>query len=624
MAEDNQADLFGVAVIGLHIRVPGAADANEFWQLLTEGRCTISDFSLDDLDASVPGSVKADPAYVPSRGVLANAECFDAEYFGIPAHEAAVMDPQQRLFLEGCHAALEDAGHTSMSCDGNIGVFAGMANNTYFDKHVRANPDALQRIGDFQAMLANEKDFLATRVAHRLDLKGPAISLYTGCSTSLVSVCQAFSALMNFQCDMALAGGVTLTTPQASGYQFVEGGIESPDGRCRPFDADASGTVFSNGLGVVALRRLEDAVDEGDNILAVIRGIGLNNDGAAKVSFAAPTVEGQAGAIELALGQAERAPDQIDFIEAHGTGTELGDPIEIAGLRRAFGDAERERPCLIGSVKSNFGHLVAASGVVGLIKTVLSLRHGTVPATVGFRRANPQLKLERGDFEVCGETRQLADRSSWHAGVSSFGIGGTNAHVLLESWRAASSSPSSSAELIIVSAKNQSDLDIYTSNLINFLENCSDDEFANLAFTMQVGRRHQSWRIGVIANSPIEAATALRAAKAVEANQSSVEAREQDPPGLLAAWLDGAEIDWAALHAGKGRHRISAPTYPFAKTQHWLHTAEQKERLSRSPIADERPPLPELSSAKESPVTDNEFLAAIEEIEARHFGANQS
>lgn len=616
MSERSDQDLFGVAVIGLHVRVPGASGAREFWDLLREGRDTISYFDRDALHAALPEAEIDAPGYVAARGVLENAEVFDAGFFGIPAYEAEVMDPQQRLFLEGCHAALENAGHTPASCDRQIGVYAGMANNSYFPNHVRANPEALARIGEFQAMLANEKDFLATRVAHRLDLKGPAISLYTGCSTSLVAVCQAFSALMSYQCDMALAGGVTLETPQQRGYLPVEGGIESPDGHCRPFDANAAGTVFSNGLGIVVLRRLEDAIDDGDHILGVIRGTGLNNDGAEKVSFAAPTVAGQAGAISLALGQADLTGADIDYVEAHGTGTQLGDPIEVAGLREAYG-TDRATPCWIGSTKSNFGHLLAAAGVVGLIKALLVLQHRAVPPVANLDTPNPQLRLEQSRFALPQSLISLDDAGPLRAGVSSFGIGGTNAHVIVEAWVPQQTPSDDGEHVLILSARSEGQLTTYRDALRAELERADAPPLADVARTLQDGRRHFEWRLAVTARDHDEAVARLAGAEPSRVNEQSAEAPDDAAPSALArAWTQGTAIEWTQVRA-PGARRVPLPTYPFAQTRHWLDIpvparAPEAHRPARRSSAPRPPILPGESATATpgEPVSAAAFVAA--------------
>ncbi|MCC5795656.1 MAG: polyketide synthase, partial [Chromatiales bacterium] len=453
----NADGVFGVAVVGMAGKFPGAADINELWNGLCAGQESIRFFRPHELDPSLQQEDVNDPGYVPARGVLQDAEAFDAAFFGISPREAELMDPQHRVFLEVAWSALEAAGHDPASFPGLVGVYAGMANNSYYLSSVLSHPERVRLLGAFQVMLANEKDFLATRVSHKLDLRGPSISLYTGCSTSLVAVCQAFHALMSFQCDMALAGGVCITVPQNSGYVHREGGIESQDGHCRPFDRQATGTVFSNGVGVVVLRRLEDALEEGDHIHAVLLGAAVNNDGAAKIGFAAPSVRGQADAIANALAQGNVDPASIGFVEAHGTATQMGDPVEVEGLRQAFGyPGSGTAYCALGSVKGNFGHLLAAAGVTGLIKAVLAIERGMIPPTLHFREPNPSLDLERSPFFINVKSIPWpGQRRPRRAGVSSFGIGGTNAHVVLEEAPTRDPSPPQGRpELLVLSAKS--------------------------------------------------------------------------------------------------------------------------------------------------------------------------
>ncbi len=508
----------GVAVVGMAGRFPGARDVAEFWDNLQCGRETISFFTADEL-VGVDPALLADPAYVKARGVLADADKFDAAFFGVSPREAEVMDPQQRVFLETAWAALEDAGCDPASEDRMIGVYAGMANNTYFLNCVQSRPDLVRSYGEFNVMLANEKDFLATRVSHKLNLRGPSISLYTGCSTSLVAISQAYHALMSYQCDVALAGGVAISVPQKAGYLPVAGGIQSSDGHCRPFDRQASGTVFSDGVGVVVLKRVEDALADGDRLDAVILSAALNNDGADKMSFAAPSVEGQAGAVSLALSQAGIGAEAISYVEAHGTGTALGDPIEIEALTRAFrATTDRRNFCAVGSVKSNLGHLLAAAGVAGFIKTVLALRHGQLPPSLHFEAPNPEIQFSGTPFFV---QSRLADwpraAGPRRAGVSSFGIGGTNAHVILEEAPVQSPSlPSPSHELLLLSARTPDALERQSRNLADWLERpaapavANNSLLADAAYTLRCGRSTFAHRRALVCSTVREAIDCLR------------------------------------------------------------------------------------------------------------------
>jgi acyl transferase domain-containing protein len=402
-----------IAIVGLSGRFPGAGNVDTYWRSLRDGIESISTFPEEKR-----------PGYVPRAGALDGIELFDARFFGYSPREAELMDPQQRLFLEESWKALEDAGIDPARPPGRIGVFAGTGFSSYLVDHVYPHRESLD---DYQAAVANDKDFLATRVAYRLDLRGPGLTVQTACSTSLVAVCVACQSLMNGDCDAALAGGVTLRLPQRSGYVHVKEGILSPDGHCRAFDAEARGTVPGSGVGVVVLKRLSDALRDGDHIRAVIRGWALNNDGGGKAGYTAPLTEGQAGVIQEALALAEVDPATVSYVEAHGTGTRLGDPIEVAALRRAFDGAGS---CLLGSVKTNIGHLDCAAGVAGLIKTVLALQHREIPPTLHFKQPSPEIDF--GPFRVVDRLTEWRSEGPRRAGVSSFGIGGTNAHVVLE------------------------------------------------------------------------------------------------------------------------------------------------------------------------------------------------
>ena len=389
-----------VAVVGMAGRFPGAPDLAAFWRLVAEGREAVTLLGDDELRAAgVPDELIAHPDYVKAASPLAGVEDFDAGFFGYTAREAEIMDPQQRLFLEHAWAALEDAGHAPERYPGLIGVYAGVAWNTYLLSNLREHPELFAGGGAFQVFITNDKDFMPTRVSYKLGLKGPSLIVQTSCSTSLVAIHLAALSLLNYECDMALAGGVTVKVPQSAGYFYQDGGLASPDGHCRPFDADAAGTIFGSGVGMVVLKRLADAIDDGDTVRAVVRGSAINNDGAVKVSYTAPSVEGQAEVIAAAQAVAEVDPATVGYVECHGTGTSLGDPIEVTALTKVFRESTAARGfCALGSVKGNVGHLDAAAGVAGFIKTVLALEHRQIPPCVNFRRPNPRLDLDASPF----------------------------------------------------------------------------------------------------------------------------------------------------------------------------------------------------------------------------------
>nr|AKA59437.1 polyketide synthase [uncultured bacterium AR_412] len=415
-------DIEAIAIIGAGARVPGAGTVAEFWRNLRAGADTISRFDPGTLRAAgVSEDLIANPDYVPARGVLTGGEEFDWRFFGYSAAEARTIDPQQRVFLEVSRAACDDAGLDPVRFPGWIGVFAGCDVATSESRQLTV-----------AGLLGQEKDFLATRVAYKLGLRGPAITVQTACSTSLVAVHQACQSLLSHECDAALAGGVSLWLPQTTGYLYQEEHILSVDGRCRPFDADSSGTVSSNGAGVVVLRRLSDALNDGDRIMAVLRGSALNNDGGEKIGYTTPSLSGQRDVIRLALAQADVDPADIGYVEAHGTATQIGDPVEVGALTSAFRQScDRIGGCWLGSVKSNIGHTGAAAGIAGLLKTALQLEHRELVPSLHFQRPNPKLELDSSPFEVITETRSLPDGPVL-AAVSSFGLGGTNAHAVLE------------------------------------------------------------------------------------------------------------------------------------------------------------------------------------------------
>ena len=422
------------------------------------------------------------------------------------------MDPQARVFLELAYEALETAGYTPEHFPGQIGLYAGSGQNTYFERHICGRTEIIDRLGAFPTMLANEKDFLTTRTSYKLNLTGPSVSINTACSTSLVAVIQAFQALLTHQCDLALAGGVSITTPQNTGYLYQEGSMLSPDGHCRPFDAQAQGTLFNNGAGIVVLKRLTDAIAAGDRIYAVVKGVGINNDGSDKVSFTAPSVHGQAAAIAQAHASAGFSPDTITYVETHGTATPLGDPIELEALTQAFHLPAQAQPiCAIGSIKSNIGHVVAAAGVAGLIKTALSLYHQQIPPSLNFAAPNPELDLAHSPFYVNTElTAWPMGATPRRAGVSSFGVGGTNAHVVLEEAPIIpASSPSRPYQLLLLSAKHNAALEQATINLKTHLEQTPDINLADVAYTLQLGRKGCNHRRFIIGQDGAAAASAL-------------------------------------------------------------------------------------------------------------------
>jgi acyl transferase domain-containing protein/acyl carrier protein len=530
-----------IAVIGMAGRFPGAPDVDAFWQNLRDGIESVAFFSDSELEAAgVDAATLRDPAFVKARGALDGVELFDAAFFGYSPREAEVMDPQHRIFLECAWEALESAGYDPTRCRELIGVYAGTSVNTYLLSHVAPNYGLATLADRLQLLVGNDKDFLTTRVSYKLNLKGPSVTVQTACSTSLVAVHLACQSLLNYECDVALAGGVSLSIPERAGYRYQEGGISSPDGHCRAFDAGARGTVGGSGAGIVVLKRLADALADGDRVRAVIKGSAINNDGSEKIGYTAPSETRQAEVIAQAHAVAGTDPETIGYIEAHGTGTALGDPIEIRALTRAFqARAVGKRTCAIGSVKTNIGHLDAAAGVAGLIKTVLALEHRLIPPSLHFKEPNPQIDFENSPFYVNSVlTDWKAGRSPRRAGVSSFGIGGTNAHVVLEEApEATGSGASRPVHLLVLSAKTGSALEAATSRLLEHLGAHRELDLADVAYTCQAGRTAFGHRRVVVCRDLDGAVAALEG---------------KDATRVFTAAQDGASRSVAFMFPGQG------------------------------------------------------------------------
>ncbi|AZK48521.1 type I polyketide synthase [Paenibacillus lentus] len=482
-----------IAVIGMAGRFPGADNLEEFWRNLSGGVESITFFTDEELIAEgIDPQLIAHPSYVKARGTLNGYDQFDAAFFGYSAREAELMDPQLRLFHECAWEALEAAGYNPDTYSGSIGVYAGATPNLEWISRFAAGLGGTER---FSAMLLNDREFFSTQLSYKLNLRGPSISMQTACSTSLVNIVMASQALLAGSCDIALAGGSTVTVPHKSGYMYEEGMIQSPDGHCRAFDEKAAGTVFGDGVGVVILKRLHNAIEDGDVIHAVIKGFGLNNDGTRKVGFTAPSTKGQADVIRAAQQMAGIAPESITYVEAHGTGTPMGDPIEIEALKEAFQTAQTGF-CRIGSVKSNVGHLNSAAGAAGFIKTVLALKERQIPPTLHFERANSKINFDNSPFIVNSElTPWENEHYPLRSGVSSFGIGGTNAHVILEEAPFVEASDAGREDkLLLLSARTPTALQAVKSRLAEYLVKRPDANLADVAYTLQVGRKAFEWR----------------------------------------------------------------------------------------------------------------------------------
>ncbi|MFJ4679701.1 type I polyketide synthase [Kitasatospora sp. NPDC088783] len=508
-----------VAVVGMACRVPGADTVDGFWRNMRDGVESITRFTREELlAAGVDPATADDPDYVPAAGYLPEADAFDAAFFGFNAREAETMDPQHRVFCETAWQAVEDSGHDPARFTGEVGVFAG----TFMNKYLMANLSTNAR---FQrspmapvARMFNDKDFLATRVAHTMDLTGPALTVQTACSTSLVATHLACQSLLNYECDTALVGGVAINLPLKSGYPAADSGLFSADGHCRPFDADSGGTVPGNGAVVLVLRRLSEALADRDHVYAVIRGSAINNDGSLKAGYAAPSVDGQSRAVAAALAVAGVDPATVGYVETHGTATRVGDPIEVTALTQAF-DSPGTRPgqCALGSVKANIGHLDAAAGVAGLMRAALAVHHAVIPPTANFTAPNPDLALERTPFHVPAEAADWhTDGTPRRAGVSSFGVGGTNAHVVVEQAPAPAERTGRARawQLLPLSAHTKEAADRAADRLADHLAGPgAAAPLADTAFTLQDGRRAFPVRRFAVCTDPADAVSVLRGAE---------------------------------------------------------------------------------------------------------------
>jgi acyl transferase domain-containing protein/acyl carrier protein len=554
-----------VAIIGMAGRFPGAKNVNQFWQNISSGVESISFYSEAELLAAGVDPAKfRNPNYVRAGSDIDDIENFDAMLFGYAPREAETIDPQHRHFLQCAWEALEDAGYDPERYKGLIGIFGG-ANTSIYLNNLLSRPDLMTSgVGMWQAFVGNSNDSLATRVAYKLNLKGPALSVQTFCSTSGVAMHMACKSVLDGDCDMALAGGVNISIFGKTGYIYEEGGIDSPDGHTRTFDAKAKGAVVGDGVGVVLFKRLDDAIADGDHIYAVIKGSGINNDGSLKVGYTAPSVEGQSAAIAEALSIAGVEADSINYVEAHGTATELGDPIEVAALTKAFrASTDRQEFCALGSVKTNIGHLDRAAGVTGMIKTALALKNELIPPILHFESPNPNIDFEHSPFFVCAQSIEWKRRKDAvrRAGVNVVGLGGTNVHFILqEAPDVAPSGESRGSHLLLLSAKTQNSLETATENLCEYLRENPDVSLADVAYTLQVGRKKLEHRRAVVCS---------RASEAVQALESN------DPQKVFTSFQQQRKKSVIFMFPGVGDH------YPNMAADLYREEKEFREHLDR-------------------------------------------
>lgn len=580
MADEQGLDK--IAVIGMGIRLPGAGrDLDRFWHHVEHGVEAMTFFERAELNGwGVPDETVDRPNFVPARSVVEDYDCFDARLFGYSPHDSVLMDPQQRILLECAWSALEHAGIAPIAPDGNrIAVHVGTGMNVYLLDLLWPDERAVKRAGGLQTLISSDKDHAATRVAYKLNLQGTAFTVQTACSTSLVAVHLAVQSLLTYDADLALAGAASIAPPTRRGYFYEPGGIFSPDGRCRAFDKNAQGTVGADGAGIVVLKRLQDALRDGDTVHAVILGSATSNDGARKAGYTAPGPEGQAAAIRSALSVAGIGPDTIGYVEAHGTGTALGDLLEISALREVFGtDRGHRPPCALGALKSVIGHPDTAAGVAGLIKTVLALKHRTIPPVARFTEPHPALELEKTVFTVpTAAAPWPAIDGVRRAGVSSFGIGGTNAHVVLEEAPAVPRQGRRSRvgiELMLVSAKTQEAAAESLARVRTAVAEIEPDKLADIAYTLRTGRVEFPWR-GYFVRTSDEPLRSLRPVR-----RASAEAAER---GVAYFFTGGGILPGSALTYDQDRHfrSIVDQGYTALRALEREPDHETKERVGR-------------------------------------------
>lgn len=573
-----------IAIIGMAGRFPGASNIKHFWNNILNKTESISFFNDSELiNAGICADILHNKDYIKAKGVLSGASLFDASFFNLTKYEAETLDPQHRIFLEVAWEALENASYTTENESIKIGVFAGSTNrNTYYINNLLKFAKNRIQNDDFGIFTRNSSDFLATLVAYKLNLTGPCLNIQTACSTSLVAICQACENLLNNRCDIALAGGVTITVPLKSGYIYRPGMMLSSDGHCRTFDEKADGTVVGNGVGILVLKRLQDAEKDKDFIHAIIKGFSVNNDGQNKIGFHAPSISGQQKVIQDAIKRANIDPSMISYIETHGTGTQLGDAVEIKSLTNVFNNPQNKiskKSIALGAVKPNIGHLDVAAGVVGCIKAIEALKFRILPPNIHYKQPNPSLNLATTPFYINTEATPWHTSFRRYAGISSFGIGGTNAHLILQDAPSQSltGKPKDLPVLLVLSAKRLSILIKSRRKLSEYLQQNSEINLQNVAFTLQKGRTHFNTRYACICYSAKEAMEKLQKVEdrngteyGLKILQNRKNTLSQQLYLLANDWLSSKPVNWDKLYEERP-YKIPLPTYPFESREYWIY-----------------------------------------------------
>jgi len=583
----NDVNPLDIAIIGMACYFPEADNVEQYWNNLIDGVCSVKFYTDDELiQKGVSRKVLNNPDYVKASPYFSRSRYFDASFFNINPGEANIMDPQRRLFIENCWQALEDAGYNPHKYPGKIGVF-GSAGINFYMANLMSNQDLMDMIGPLQMITSNDKDGLPTQASYLMNLTGPSININTACSSTLVAIHLARQSLLLGDSDMVLVGGAAIIIPENVGYQYERDSILSHDGYCRAFDDDADGTIWGSGSGVVLLKRLEDAIADGDNIRAVIKGSAINNDGSHKVGYTAPSIEGQSEVIVQAYASSGISPETIQYVEAHGTGTKLGDPVEVAALTKAFREYTlNTKFCGLGSVKTNFGHLGASAGIASIIKAVLILENKMIPPNLHFKKGNRNIDFENSPFYVNTQLNSLADKPyPIRVGVSSLGVGGTNSHIILEetpvSYKSTSIANKDEA-LLILSARNQIQLDQARKNLQAYLEKNRTASILNIAYTLQTGRRIFQYKLALFVHSVDEAITLLSHGVSQQITLDNYKEKVQKDKSILENylynWFEGKEANWEKLIVKGSYKKINLPTYPFSKDEYWIESSNKETK----------------------------------------------